>query len=115
MMLEGVLYEVISREASAATVRLLPDSPIYAAHFPGYPITPGVTIVQMALELMDRKLSGAKDIKFVVPVLPSPAGTQLRFEWTFQEPDRADVTVFLDNETLCSRMSLLLLPLSVSD
>lgn len=106
MMLEGVLYELLSREESAATVRLLPESLIYTAHFPGYPITPGVTIVQMALELMGRTLSGAKDIRFVVPVIPSSAGTQLRFCWEFPDPSRADVSVFLDGETLCSKMSL---------
>ena len=106
MMLEGVLYEVVSREEGSAVVRLLPDSPVYVAHFPGYPITPGVTIVQMALELMERTLSGAKDIKFVEPVLPSPSGTLLRFTWTFPEPDKADVNVFLEDEILCSKMSL---------
>lgn len=106
MMLEGVLYEVVSREEGSAVVRLLPDSPVYAAHFPGYPITPGVTIVQMALDLMDRRLSGAKDIKFVEPVLPSSAGMLLRFSWTFPEPDKVDVNVFLEDETLCSKMSL---------
>lgn len=106
MMLEGVLYEVVSREEGSAVVRLLPDSPVYAAHFPGYPITPGVTIVQMALDLMDRRLSGAKDIKFVEPILPSSAGTLLRFSWTFPEPDKVDVNVFLEDETLCSKMNL---------
>ena len=105
MMLEGVLYEVVSREADAAVVRLLPESPVYAAHFPDYPITPGVTIVQMALELMGRQLTGAKDIRFVEPVLPA-ADTQLRFAWTFPEPGRADVNVFLNGETLCSKMVL---------
>ena len=111
MMLEGVLYEVVSREEGSAEVRLLPDSPVYAAHFPGYPITPGVTIVQMALELMGRTLSAAKDIKFVVPVLPSKEGTLLRFTWTFPEPEKADVNVFLKGETLCSKMSLCLHPI----
>ena len=106
MMLEGVLYEVVSREEGCAAVRLLPDSAVYAAHFPGYPITPGVTIVQMALELMGRRLSGAKDIKFVEPVLPSASGTLLRFTWTFPDPERADVNVFLEDETLCGKMIL---------
>lgn len=106
MMLEGVLYEVVSREEGSAAVRLLPDSAVYAAHFPGYPITPGVTIVQMALELMGRRLSGAKDIKFVEPVLPSASGTLLRFTWAFPDPERADVNVFLEDETLCGKMIL---------
>jgi hypothetical protein len=87
MILEGVLYEVVSREEGSAVIRLLPDSPVYAAHFPGYP-------------------SGAKDIKFVEPVLPSSAGTLLRFTWTFPEADKADVNVYLEGDTLCSKMSL---------
>ena len=50
-MLEGVLYEVVSREEGSAVVRLLPDSPVYAAHFPGYPITPGI-FIQIILNLI---------------------------------------------------------------
>ena len=108
-MLEGVLYEVLEKESGCAQIKLLPHSPIYAAHFPGYPITPGVTIVQMALELMERQLTGAKDIRFVEPVLPA-ADTQLRFAWTFPDPGRADVNVFLNGETLCSKMVLGITP-----
>ena len=105
-MLEGFLYSVVSREEGCAVVRLLPESPIYAAHFPGYPVTPGVTLVQIALELMGKKLKSAKDIKFVVPVIPSEEGPELRFEWSFPAPDRADVTLFLPDGTLCAKMAL---------
>lgn len=104
-MLEGFLYKVMEKGDSSAKVELLPDSPIYAAHFPGFPVTPGVTLVQMALELMGRKLNSAKDIKFVVPVLPSREGTRLQYEWTVSE-DRADVSVFLEDGTLCAKMTL---------
>ena len=105
-MLEGVLYKVLEKESVCARITLLPDSPIYAAHFPGFPVTPGVTLVQMALELMGRKLQSAKDIKFVVPVLPSAEGTVLRYEWAFQGESRADVSVFLADGTLCAKMIL---------
>jgi 3-hydroxymyristoyl/3-hydroxydecanoyl-(acyl carrier protein) dehydratase len=104
-MLEGFLYKVVEKGDGSAQVELLPDCPIYAAHFPGFPVTPGVTLVQMALELMDKKLQSAKDIKFVVPVLPSKEGTVLKYEWTVAE-DRADVTVFLSDGTLCAKMAL---------
>ena len=104
-MLEGFLYKVVEKGDGCALVELLPDSPIYAAHFPGFPVTPGVTLVQMGLELMGKKLLSAKDIKFVVPVLPSKEGTVLKYEWTVAE-DRADVTVFLSDGTLCAKMSL---------
>ncbi len=105
-MLEGYLYEVVSREESGAVVRLLPESPIFKAHFPTFPITPGVTLVQMALELMGKKLLSAKDIKFVGPVLPTADGPQLRYEWTYKEGGRADVSLFLTDGTLCAKMVL---------
>ena len=98
-MLQGVLYEIIEREEGSALVRTLPESPIYAAHFPGYPITPGVCLVQMALELMGKEMTGSKDIKFVTPVMPD---TTLRYTWT---PEGA-VQVMLTDGTLCAKMAL---------
>ena len=105
-MLEGFLYQIVSKDEGTATVRLLAESPIYKAHFPGYPVTPGVTLVQMALELMGRKLSGAKDIKFVTPVLPTAEGTQLRYAWTFKDTNTAEVLLYLADDALCAKMSL---------
>ena len=104
-MLEGFLYKIVEKGDGCAKVELLPKSPIYAAHFPGYPVTPGVTLVQMGLELMGKKLQSAKDIKFVVPVLPAKEGTVLKYEWSVEE-DRADVSVFLSDGTLCAKMAL---------
>lgn len=105
-MLEGYLYQVVSKEEGSAVVRLLSDCPIYKAHFPTYPITPGVTLVQIALELIGKPLVSAKDIKFVEPVLPSPEGTQLRYEWTFKDNGRADVCLYLPDGTLSAKMVL---------
>ena len=53
-MLQGILYETIAVDAAGATIRLLPESPVYKGHFPGYPITPGVCLVEIALELMEE-------------------------------------------------------------
>ena len=104
-MLEGVLYSVVSREEGSALVRLLPESPIYKAHFPEYPITPGVTLLQISLELMGKKLVGAKDIKFVAPVLPGD-GTEVRFEWEFKEENTVSVSILSMDGTQYARMSL---------
>ena len=104
-MLEGILYTVVSREDGCATVRLLPDSPIYKAHFPEYPITPGVTLLQIALELMGKKLVGAKEIKFVAPVLPGD-GTEIRFEWEFKDENTVSVSILSMDGTQYARMSL---------
>ena len=78
-MLQGILYETIAVDAAGATIRLLPESPVYKGHFPGYPITPGVCLVEIALELMGNvQLVGAKNIKFTSPIIPAE-GTELRF------------------------------------
>ena len=121
-MLRGVLYETIQADAEGATLRLLPESPVYQGHFPGYPITPGVCLVQMALEVIgemagqaghDGRQSGpderkgrlvaAKNIKFVAPVFPE-AGTQLRFNVSADAGNRS-VEVF-NGEVLSAKMSL---------
>ena len=110
-MLQGILYETIAVDAAGATVRLLPESPVYRGHFPGYPITPGVCLVVIALELMEEmagqggkvRLVAAKNIKFTSPVLPSE-GMALRFIFSGGRPERG-VEVFA-GDTLCAKMSL---------
>lgn len=104
-MLEGVLYTVVSKEENSATVRLIPESPIYKAHFPEYPITPGVTLLQIALELMGKKLVGAKEIKFVAPVLPGD-GIEVRFEWEFKDENTVSVSILSMDGAQYARMSL---------
>ena len=120
-MLQGILYETIAVDPAGATVRLLPESPVYQGHFPGYPITPGVCLVEIALELIaemadqvghdekgaghDEKvrLVGAKNIKFTSPIIPSE-GTELRFNLGGEGSERT--VEILSGETLCAKMSL---------
>lgn len=104
-MLKDFLYKRVSGTADSATVRLLPECPVYQAHFPGFPITPGVTLVQMAAELIGLPLKSAKDIKFVAPVFPNAeGGPLLRFQWQLREDGKADISVYLNGETLCAKM-----------
>lgn len=57
-------------------IRLLGDSPIYKAHFPGMPITPGVCIIEMAVEMLSLavdkhlRLTGVKNAKFITALTP---------------------------------------------
>jgi 3-hydroxyacyl-[acyl-carrier-protein] dehydratase len=74
-ILNNVLYKVLSHETNdAATiyhVALDKDCFIYKAHFPNNPITPGVCMVETALELLEDltdkqlEISEAKSIKFL--------------------------------------------------
>ena len=120
-MLQGILYETIVVDADGATVRLLPESLVYQGHFPGYPITPGVCLVEIALELIaamadqvghdERKvghdekvrLVGAKNIKFTSPIIPTE-GTELRFNLGGEGSERT--VEILSGDTLCAKMSL---------
>lgn len=87
-MLRDSFFEIISsyevEGGDAVRVRLFPEHEIFKAHFPGYPITPGVCVAQMAVEVMSylrrQKLAlrGVKDMKFLKPVLPSEV-TELLF------------------------------------
>ena len=105
-MLRGILYEIVQADDLGATVRLLPESAVYAGHFPGYPITPGVCLVQIALELIGQDgLVAAKNIKFTSPVFPGE-GAVLRFNISGEGEDRS-VEVY-DGEVLSAKMSLTL-------
>ena len=61
MQLKNNLYKIIRKEEVDRvvnyTIELSPSCVIYAAHFPGEPITPGVCIVQMGKELVEEQLS----------------------------------------------------------
>lgn len=97
---------MVSRGENEAVIQLLPDCAIYKAHFPGYPITPGVTLLQTALELMGgRKLVSAKEIKYVAPVLPGD-GIKVRFEWTFKDPNNVSVNIWAMDGSQYAKMSL---------
>ncbi|MBR1405677.1 MAG: hypothetical protein IJ578_01920 [Bacteroidales bacterium] len=80
MKLEGEIYRVVSRTERQACVDFLPQSRIYAAHFPGHPITPGAVLVRMAAELLGAGITGAKDIRFLSPVPPEARGVLFSFE-----------------------------------
>ena len=55
MVLKDRLYKVsdisVADQQTVASIELLKDSNVYKGHFPGRPITPGVALVQIAVEL----------------------------------------------------------------
>ena len=117
-MLQDYLYTLEEISASSARVRLLPESPIYAAHFKGMPMTPGACLIQMACELVGAscgrtfEMKEASDIRFVHPVLPSEI-TELEFQFSRPQPEeQPDVwSVFVvSGETLCSKLKFTLKP-----
>jgi len=73
-------YQIKEKQHTATgvifTVRLNPDHFIYAAHFPGNPITPGVCITQIVKELTENLVQSplflkiVKNIKFTQVINP---------------------------------------------
>ena len=59
MELKNNLYKIIRKEGVGPVanyaIELIPSCVIYAAHFPGRPVTPGVCIVQMGKELVEAR------------------------------------------------------------
>lgn len=78
-MLDNELYRIKSAvpESNTYRIRLLPISKIFQAHFPGHPVTPGVCIIEIASELLekliDRKVTliEAVNVKFLSIIDPT--------------------------------------------
>ena len=119
MTLQDNLFTIVSQhqedESFVFQVRLHPEWPIYKAHFPGHPITPGVCIVQMVQELLQELLHRelclcqAKNIKYLSIVSPEET-TELTiiFSKIEEQPDgnlkvQAQVT---NGDSLCTKLSV---------
>ncbi len=80
MTLKDNLYRITRTESTPDCTRymleLLPSCPIYTAHFPGMPVTPGVCLLMLAKELLEDtlrkrlRLAEVKNAKFLSVVSP---------------------------------------------
>ena len=75
MRLINKMFSIVS-EGETVRIQLHPKHVIYQAHFPGSPITPGVCIIQMITEILekmhnrDMELVQITTLKFVQPLSP---------------------------------------------
>lgn len=95
-MLEHELYE----RTGPDSFRLLPESVVYPAHFPGWPVTPGVCLLRIVTEILypGKRIAAARSLRFLTPVLP---GDELRIEKT----EKGSI-LLLRGETLCAKMTV---------
>lgn len=118
MLLRNSLYSVISanetEDGYEYVIHVDPEHPIYKAHFPGNPITPGVCILQMALEMLslsvDRKLEiqSVKNVKFLKILVPRSGldvGYAVRGIVLDEDNVKAQITVS-DGEDLVAKISM---------
>lgn len=118
MILQNNLYSIISHQQGIPAtfhVRIHPEWPVYEAHFPGHPVTPGVCIVQMVQELlqehMHRKLTlcSAKNVKYLAIISPEEvAELTVSFQKLDEQPDGSlKVQAQVEgNETLFTKLSV---------
>ena len=101
---------MLESRAGESLIRLRPESAVYSGHFPGYPITPGVALAQIARELgreqtgSPLEIKASKNIKFLIPATP---GTELRYLYVSAGDGIWDITV-KTGEDICARMNLVL-------
>ena len=55
MTQNGTLYQIVRDDGNEVVVRMNAEHPVYAGHFPGAPITPGVLTMQMIRECTGMK------------------------------------------------------------
>lgn len=80
MNLQGTFFRVFSIKAEGnsarATIELNPQHEIFEGHFPGMPVVPGVCMMQMVKEIVERitgsetLLSKSDIMKFLVVINP---------------------------------------------
>jgi 3-hydroxyacyl-[acyl-carrier-protein] dehydratase len=98
-----------------ADLRTNPEHFIYKAHFPQNPITPGVCVIQIAGELLERKLNRKvylktlKNVKFLSVIIPTE-GKKIRYVFSniadVENGFKAQVTV-CDNDIVYAKISLI--------
>ncbi len=98
---------VADETAYVCRVGLRAEHPIYQAHFPGRPVTPGVCIIQMVTECLEQKLgrrllpSVVKNVKFLSVLEPaSTARIDLRYISVSEEETECKVQAIVADDTV---------------
>jgi len=115
----GGLYSIISKEITdeggVFRLRLNPECIIYKAHFPEQPITPGVCITQIAVELAEiivghsLQMIGIKNVKFLSILTPATQ-TEVTYNITIKSPDDKETriqAVAQSDDVVYAKMSLI--------
>ena len=115
----GGLYSIISKEITdeggVFRLRLNPECIIYKAHFPEQPITPGVCITQIAVELAEiivghsLQMTGIKNVKFLSILTPATQ-TEVTYNITIKSSDDKETrvqAVAQSDDVVYAKMSLI--------
>lgn len=114
MRLLNDMFSVSKWRDDRIQIQMNAGHPIYQAHFPGNPITPGVCIVKIIGELLgqmfkcDVSLTKIVNLKFIAPISPVsyPA---IDIVWTAAEKNAEEVKAkgaIMSNDKMLTKFSL---------
>jgi len=111
----AVINQNITDVKAGFRVKLNAEHFIYQVHFPNNPITPGVCLIQMAVELFESlkaanfRIKSLKNVKFTAPINPLEF-PEIDFLLDFTENENCwQVKVIIkEKETVFAKMSLIL-------
>jgi 3-hydroxyacyl-[acyl-carrier-protein] dehydratase len=114
MILKDTLFRILKQintdeRTSVFRVKWIAENVIYQAHFPNNPITPGVCLIQAAVELLGEvkgenfRLKTLKNVKFMAPVNPVDF-PEVEFHLDFSDNNLK--VVVREKETVFAKMSL---------
>ena len=92
----------------STSIRLEPDHPIFAGHFPGLPVVPGVCMMAIMKEILQEivhrplRLVQAGNLKFlslINPLQNESVNIELKFSKNTDETLVLDGSIFTDNLT----------------
>lgn len=119
MTLQNYLYRILNveetPEGTLYSISLIRECPIYKAHFPEMPVTPGACIVQMVEELAadhlqtGLQMTGVKEAKFLVPLEPSDDICLIRLSFLQLEQGNLKVQALVSDraDRLYARISII--------
>lgn len=115
----GDLYSIVAKEITddggVFHLHLNPECIIYKAHFPEQPITPGVCITQIAVELAENvvghslQMIGIKNVKFLSIMTPD-SQTEVIYSITIKSSDDKETriqAVAQSDDVVYAKMSLI--------
>ena len=115
----GDLYSIVAMEITddggVFHLHLNPECIIYKAHFPEQPITPGVCITQIAVELAENvvghslQMIGIKNVKFLSIMTPD-SQTEVIYNITIKSSDDKETriqAVAQSDDVVYAKMSLI--------
>ncbi|WP_158851698.1 3-hydroxyacyl-ACP dehydratase FabZ family protein [Saccharothrix deserti] len=109
----GSPVEVVERSGPTAVARMVvaADDPVFAGHYPGFPIFPGVSVVEFAHRAAcatapgTPRLAAIESTRFLRPAFP---GTELtvRLDWEETGSVRRCAAVVGDDDGVVARIRL---------